>query len=330
MAKTEASEALRTGLRGPIVAMTTPFDDDLAVDTEGLRVLTQFYNESGVAGVVAAGSSGEFFSLTAEERKRVIETVAEASDDETMVLAGCAHTGTRQATDFVRFSEDVGVDGVLVSPPYYAFSGFEGVKRHFETISEKTDVGICVYFSSTALQFSEIGEFVEERRACPKEMEDLAAIPNVGAIKDASGNYGFHKDVVQKLGGEDGEIAVMGSNGMEYHFWGHLAGSRTFLSGLGNIWPSVEVEFFDRLEDGDFAGAQQIVDGIERDYLHTTTRRIGARKYWPALKAMQEMRGLPGGPSRLPLLDVDDREREELTAMIERTGLGTGTPSFLE
>lgn len=330
MTRTEASEALRTGLRGPIVAMTTPFDEDVEVDTEGLRTLTRFYNESDVKGVVAAGSSGEFFSLTAEERKHVIETVVEASDDDTLVLGGCAHTGTMQATDFVEFSEDVGVDGVLVSPPYYAFSGFEGVKRHFERISEETDVGICVYFSSSALQFSEIAGFVEERRACPEEMKELAAIPNVGAIKDASGDYGFHKDVVQELGGEDGEIAVMGSNGMEYHLWGHLAGSRTFLSGLGNIWPGVEVEFFERLEDGDFDGAQRIVNDIERDYLHTTTRRIGARKYWPALKAMQEMRGLPGGPSRLPLIEVDDREREELAAMIDRTGLGTESPSVLE
>lgn len=326
MTKTDASEAIRTGLRGPIVAMTTPFHDDLSVNYDGLRELSRFYKNSDIGGVVAAGSSGEFFSLNAEERKKVITTVAEECKDDLLVLGGCAHSGTQQAVEFVRHSESVGADGVLVSPPYYAFSGFEGVKRHFQRISEQTDIGICVYFSGTTLQFPTIRDIVNERRSCPNEMRELAAIPNVGALKDASGNYGFHKDITEALDGPDGEMAIMGSNGMEYHLWGHLAGSRTFLSGLGNIWPSIEVEFFEKLINGDFDGARRIVNDIERDYLHTTVFEIGRGKYWPAVKTLLDMRNLPGGPSRLPMIDITPRERDVLESFVERHGLPTSSP----
>lgn len=326
MTKTDASEAIRTGLRGPIVAMTTPFHDDFSVNYGGLRELTRFYNNSDIGGVVAAGSSGEFFSLTAEERKEVIKTVVDESDDDVLVLGGCAHSGTQQAAEFVRHSESVGADGVLVSPPYYAFSGFEGVKRHFQRISEQTDIGICVYFSGTTLQFPTISNIVKERRSCPGELRELAAIPNVGALKDASGDYGFHKDITEALDGPDGEMAIMGSNGMEYHLWGHLAGSRTFLSGLGNIWPSVEVDFFEKLINGDFEGAQKIVNDIERDYLHTTVFEVGPGKYWPAVKALLDIRGLPGGPSRLPMIDTTPAERNMLESFVERHDLPTEPP----
>lgn len=323
MARTEASEWLRKNLRGPVVAMTTPMNEDRSVDTEGLRELTRFYNESGIEWIAVGGSTAEFFSLSDEERRHTIRTVVEESDEDTNVLAGCQHSGTQLALDLVQFAEDEGADAVMVQPPYYSFSGFEGIKRHFQRISDESDIGICVYFSGSNLRFPEIAGFIEESRSCPPQMKELAAIPNVGAFKDSTGNYGFHKDVVEELDGPDGDAAIMGSNGMEYHLWGYESGSRTFLTGLGNIWPSVEVEFFEALENGNRARAVDIVDSIERDYLHTTKfgDALGPGKYWVAVKALQEMQGLPGGPVRLPLVGLTDAERDALKAMLQRTGL---------
>lgn len=323
MARTDASEWLRQNLRGPVVAMTTPMHDDQSIDYEGLRQLTRFYNESGIKWVAVGGSTGEFFSLTDEERRRAIETVVDESDDDTHVMAGCQHSGTGLALDLVQFAEGVGADAAMVQPPYYSFSGWEGIMQHFKLISEKSDIGICVYFSGSNLRFPEISEFISESRSCPSKMKELAAIPNVGAFKDSTGDYGFHKDIVKALDGPEGKAAIMGSNGMEYHLWGHDAGSRTFLTGLGNVWPSVEVEFFDALENGNRDRAVEIVDTMERDYLHTTKfgDALGAGKYWVAVKALQEMQGLPGGPVRLPLVNLTEDERQALRDMMVRTGL---------
>jgi 4-hydroxy-tetrahydrodipicolinate synthase len=323
MTKTEASEWLRTNMRGPVVAMTTPMNEDRSIDYNGLRKLTEFYNDSGIRWVAVGGSTAEFFSLTMDERRQCIQTVVETSDDDTHVLAGCQHSGTRLALDLVRFSEKVGADAVMVQPPYYSFSGFRSIKKHFEKISEHSNIGICVYFSGSNLRFPELSGFTEESRSCPPEMEELAAIPNVGAFKDATGDYGFHKDIVRALDGPDGQAAIMGSNGMEFHLWGHESGSRSFLTGLGNVWPSVEVEFFEALEDGRRDRAVEIVNEIEREYLHTTKfgDALGPGKYWVAVKALQEMQGLPAGPVRLPLLNLTTQERDALERMVHNTGL---------
>lgn len=323
MAQTEASEWLRTNLRGPVVAMTTPMNEDLSIDTEGVRELTRFYNRSGIDWIAVGGSTGEFFTMSNEERKHVIETVVEASDKDTYVMAGCQHSGTQLALELVQFAEEVGADAVMVQPPYYSFSGWEGILHHFERISEKSDIGMCVYFSGSNLRFPELAGFTKERRECPDEMKQLAAIPNVGAFKDSTGNYGFHKDIVTALDGPDGDAAIMGSNGMEYHLWGHDAGSRTFLTGLGNVWPSVEVEFFECLQEGNRERAEELVNTIERDYLNTTKfgDALGPGKYWVAVKELQEMQDLPAGPVRAPLLNLTDNERSALEEMVERTGL---------
>lgn len=323
MAKTEASEWLRKNLRGPVVAMTTPMNDDRSIDTEGLRELTQFYNRSGVDWIAVGGSTGEFFSMTDEERKHVIETVVKKSDNKTNVMAGCQHSGTQLTIDLVEFAQNIGADAAMVQPPYYSFSGWKGILRHFEKVSEVSEIGICVYFSGSNLRFEEISRFIKEKRECPEEIIGLAEIPNVGAFKDSTGNYGFHKDIVEELDGPDGKAAIMGSNGMEYHLWGHESGSRTFLTGLGNVWPSVEVEFFEAVEDGEVEYARELVNSIERDYLNTTKfgDDLGPGKYWVAVKELQEMQGLPAGPVRTPLLNLTDEERTAIEQMVKRTGL---------
>ena len=149
-------------------------------------------------------------------------------------------------------------------------------------------------------------------------MLDLAAIPNVGAFKDASGNYGWHRDIILGLDGPNGEAAVIGSDGMGYHLWGHKYGSRCYLTGLGNVWPKIEVDFYNKLESGDEKGALDIVTRYELDYL-CTTKATG--RYWSCLKFFLDQIGLPGGPMRPPVLDVAEQDQKNLLDMAKRTGL---------
>ena len=318
MTKTEASQALKKALRGPVVAMTTPFNRDLSLDLGGLRALTSFYVEQGIPNVIAAGSTGEFFSLTDEERRAVIRTVVDESAGRMTVIGCCAHSGTAMAVELAQFCHEIGCDGIMVTPPYYSFSGFEGMKRHYEIISDSAPIGIVVYFSGSVLRFPEIQSVVKEAWACPPQLKELAAIPNVGAMKDASGSYGFHRDICRALDGPDGVLAVMGSDGMSYHLWGYMWGSRCFLTGLGNVWPKPEIEFFARLEEGDPSGAQRIVDEREIEYLRATK---ATGKYWPCVKYLLNELDLPGGYMRPPLLDLNEEEKRRMDEMCTKTGL---------
>ena len=89
MNKSEVSKKLKQALVGPVVAMTTPFKSDLSLDLDGLRKLTDLYAESGIKNVIAAGSTGEFYSLTDEERKTVIRTVVEQNAGRMTVIGCC-------------------------------------------------------------------------------------------------------------------------------------------------------------------------------------------------------------------------------------------------
>ncbi len=318
MSQTAASERLRTSLRGPVEAMATPFKDDLSLDLDGLKRLTDLYIEGGITNVIVAGSTGEFFSMTDEERREVIASVVEQSAGRMTVIAGCAHSGTQLTVALAQHAKDVGADGAMVTPPYYSHSGFAGIKRHFEIVSESVDIGIVVYFSGSVLRFPAVSGVVREDFVCPPEMIELADIPNVGAFKDASGNYGFHRDVCVALDGPEGRIAVMGSDGMSYHLWGHTFGSRCYLTGLGNIWPRVEADFFSKLGSGDTDGAREIVVQKELPYL-AATKATG--KYWACVKTLLDMIGEPGGPMRPPLLDLNDEEKAAMRRMAKAAGL---------
>ena len=302
---------LRDKLRGPIVAMTTIFKDDYTLDLDGIHRLTEFYVEQGILTVIVAGSTGEFFSLSDEERKRVIRAVVQAADGRLTVIAGTAHSGTQLTIDLTKFAQDNGADGAMVTPPYYRNDGFEGLQRHYDLVTKATDIGIVIYFSGAVLPK------VADILAKPELMLPLIESGNghVAGFKDASGNFAFYRDVSLLL---RGQVAVMGSGGMNYFLYGQRFGSSCCLTGLGNIWPKWELEFCEALDKGDFSTADRIVTEKDLPYLKATT---ATGRYWACLKALQEMSGLPGGKMRPPLLDCTVDQREQLRAACTEIGL---------
>ncbi len=318
MNKTKAAQELREKLQGPTVAMTTPFHEDYSVDYEGLKQLTQLFIDGGMPNVIVAGSTGEFFSMDDEERKKVIKTVVDAADGKMTVIGCAAHSGTQLTINLTEYCKDIGCDGVMVTPPYYSFSGLEGLKKHYQMISDAVDIGIVLYFSGSVLRFPAVNGMVREDFLCPQEFKELLSIPSIGAMKDASGHYGWHRDICRELEGNMG-IRVMGSDGMSYHLWGHQWGSRCFLTGLGNIWPEYEVDFYNKCLKGNFEGARKIVAEFELPYLHATK---ATGKYWSAVKFLLNEEGLPGGGYvRPPLLDLNEEDEKNVRAMAKSTGL---------
>ncbi len=319
MAKTKAAQELREKLQGPTVAMTTPFNDDFSIDFEGLKRLTRLFVDGGIPNVIAAGSTGEFYSMTDEERRQVIKTIVDEADGKMTVIGTAAHSGTHLAIELAQYCKDIGCDGVMVTPPYYTFSGIEGLKKHYNMIGEAVDIGIVLYFSGSVLRFPVVSGMVREDFICPPEFKELLSIPYIGAMKDASGNYGWHRDISRELEGNLG-VRVMGSDGMSYHLWGHQWGSRCFLTGLGNIWPKYEVDFYAKMEKGDTEAAQKIVAELELPYLQATK---ATGKYWSAVKFLLNEEGLPGGIVRPPLLDLNAQDQRNVWAMAKQTGLAT-------
>lgn len=223
------------------------------------------------------------------------------------VIAGCAHSGSQLALDMTRFAEDVGADGAMITPPYYDFSGFEGLQRHYELVAAHTSLGIVVYFSGAVL--TKVTDVI----ANPVLLATLCQIPHLVGFKDSTGNYAFYRDVSLML---KDKVAVMGSGGKGYYLWGHVFGSPCSLAGIGNIGPDVELRFHAALARGDRATAEQMVIDLDLPYL-----AAARNNYFGAVKAMLDMAGLPGGPVRPPLVDWKPDAKRLLQEVVEGLGL---------
>ena len=310
---------LRDRLQGPVVAMTTHFHDDLSLDLDAMKRLTEYYMEQATPTVIVTGSTGEFFSLSDEERKQtqraVIDTVRAAGSSMT-VIAGVSHSGSLQTIELARYAQDIGADGVMVTPPYYGTNGggFPVIQHHFDTVTRAIDIGVVIYFSGAVLWQ------VQDVIANPTMMLNLVAACNgrAAGFKDATGNFAFYRAHSQLL---QGTVATMGSSGMSYYLWGFDFGSPCFLTGLGNIWPQREIEFYQHLKAGRRDEALRIVRDQDGPYITATK---ATRRYWACVKALQEMVGLPGGKMRPPLVDCTPEQREVLRQVCTEIGLLTG------
>ena len=168
-----------------------------------------------------------------------------------------------------------------------------------------------------SLQCVELTKYAEGVIANPRLMLGLVESCNghAGGFKDGSGNYTFYRSHSELLAGK---VATMGSSGMRYYLWGFDFGSPCFLTGVGNIWPKWEIDFYQHLVEGRRAQALKIVKEQDIPYADVT---IGTKRYWSCVKALQEMAGLPGGPMRPPPMDCTPEQRDELRRVCTLAGL---------
>ena len=307
-------EELRDRLRGPVVAMTTHFKDDYSLDLGGMRRLTEYYVEQQVPTVIVTGSTGEYGALEDEERRAVQKAVIDTAGGSGMtVIAGIADMASLKCVEHARAAEQLGADGAMLTPPLAATNGggFPLLQHHYDTVTSATEIGIVIYFSGAVLWQ------VQEVIARPELMLDLVDACNghAAGFKDSSGIFPFYRQHSQLL---RGKVATMGSAGMNYYLWGFDFGSPCFLTGLGNIWPKWEIDFYHHLVEGRREEAVKIVKEKDVPYLEATVR---TKRYWACVKALQEMVGLPGGKMRPPLVECTAEQRQELRRAGTEAGL---------
>ncbi|MDP6778105.1 MAG: dihydrodipicolinate synthase family protein [Candidatus Latescibacteria bacterium] len=307
-------EELRAKLQGPVVAMTTHFSDDGSIDLDAMRRLTEFYVQESVPTAIVTGSTGEFGALTDEERRAVQRAVIDTAQGSSMtVIAGVSDMASLRCIEHTKAAEQLGASGAMLTPPLAGTNGggFPMLQHHYDVVTSAIEIGIVIYFSGAVMWQ------VHDIIAQPELMLDLvdSCNGNAAGFKDASGDFPFYRRHSELL---KGKVATMGSAGMNYYLWGHEFGSPCFLTGLGNIWPKWEIEFYNHLVEGRRDEAVKIVNQKDLPYL-AVTKETG--RYWACVKALQEMVGLPGGKMRPPLAECTPAQREELRRVCTECGL---------
>src|SRR6476660_2719655 len=137
-------DTLRNKLSGVIAFPITPFKSDLSLDLPGLHENLTKLLEHPITAIVAAGGTGEMYSLTPAEYTRVIELTVHAIEGRVPVIAGVGF-GQRLGIEMAQAAEKAGADGVLAFPPYYPNADEEGLLEYYRSIAASTELGMLIY-----------------------------------------------------------------------------------------------------------------------------------------------------------------------------------------
>ena len=175
--------------KGAIVAIITPFKDG-KVDEESYRQLIEFQIENGTSAIVPCGTTGESATLNLEEHARVIDIAVEAVNKRVPVIAGTGGNSTSEAIELTAHARKVGADATLQVTPYYNKPTQEGLYQHFKAIAKAVPLPQVLYNVPSRTSVNML----------PETVARLAKLPEVVAIKEASGNLGQMADIVRLTG----------------------------------------------------------------------------------------------------------------------------------
>ncbi len=231
-------------LRGCGTALVTPFARDGAVDEGALRRLVDWQIDEGIHFLVPCGSTGEAATLTAAEHRRVVEIVVEQARGRVPICAGAGSNDTQRAVALSREMQAAGATHLLHVSPMYNKPPQRGLVAHFRAIAEAVDLPIVIYNVP-----GRTGGNIEARTTL-----ELAEVPNIIAVKEASGNLTQIGDIIH---GRPREFSVLsGDDSLTLAVM--AAGGDGVISVISNATPRAMAELTDRMAAGDLAGAREI------------------------------------------------------------------------
>ena len=283
-------------LEGVFVPNVTPFKDG-EIDEPSLRKLVDYLVGGGATGLVPCGTTGESATLSHDEHIEVIRVAVEQAAGRIPIVAGIGTNDTRETIGLLERAEMLDVQGYLVVCPYYNRPNQEGIIEHFRAVAEVTDRPIVIYNIP-----ARTGRNIEVNT-----VSDLARIPNVLGIKDASGDINQAMSIIARtknfsiLSGED-----------------HLLFPICCLGGQGGIMASAHVlpglflEMVESAAAGDLAEARR----LHYHLLPLVKVMFKEPNPAPAKAAMKLMGVISSDEMRLPLLSVSAACREDIAGVL--------------
>lgn len=286
--------------RGVLPAIITPFKEDYSLDEEGLRRNIEFLGETGIAGIVPCGTTGESATLTFEEHKRVVEIAVECS--KVPVVAGTGSNNTKEAIDLTKHAADVGADAALLIAPYYNRPNDRGLLEHFKVIAEKCDIPLILYNIP-----KRTGTDIR-----PDLVAKLAKVKNIIGIKEASGSLSQVSAVIEQTR-SNGFTVLSGDDDLTLPIMS--LGGAGVISVIANVAPRKTVAMVDAMARGDLAQAQkmhyELAPLVRSMFLETNPIPV---------KTAYGIMGLAAGPLRLPLAPLAEEKEKILREIIGRMG----------
>ncbi len=288
---------------GSGVAMVTPFQENGAVDYEGLRRLTDYHIEHKTDAIIVCGTTGESATMTMEEHMEAVNVVAEQADGRIPVIAGAGSNDTAAAIQLSQEAEKSGVDGLLLVTPYYNKATQNGLIKHYTKIAESVDIPIILYNvpSRTGVNI------------LPDTAVTLAkTCSNIVGIKEASGNISQVADLAAKA---DGCLDIYSGNDDQILPLLALGGVGV-ISVTANIIPDDTHDLVQEFFDGDIEGSRKLQLKV-MELCHALFCEVNPI---PVKKATQLM-GMTNGVVRLPMTEMEEKNVERLVKAMREYGI---------
>lgn len=286
---------------GCATAIATPFTES-GVNYEEFGRLIDFQIEEGIDALVVCGTTGESATMTDEERKETFKFAVEKVAGRVPVIIGTGSNCTRTAIELTKYAESIGADGALVVTPYYNKATQGGLIEHYKAIASNTSLPIIVYSVPSRTGVNVL----------PSTCLELSKIPNIVAIKEASGNLSQVAEIAALCGdnltiysGNDDQILPVLS-----------VGGKGVISVLSNVAPKKASKMVHDYLSGNFEAAKKAqLESISLiNALFCEVNPI-------PVKAALNMLGYTFGAPRLPLTPLSKKNATVLRQELQNYGL---------
>lgn len=288
--------------RGTYTVLITPLTaDGKQVDVPALQRLVSWQIEEGIHGLIPLGSTGEFLSLTRDERQLVIETCIASAAKRVPVLIGTGAEWTDECVALSKEAQTMGADGVMIIPPFYSSPTPDELFEHYRKVGEAISIPIMVYNNPATANVD----------LTPPLVERLSHIDNCCYIKESTLEVTRVRDIIELCG--DRMTVFAGILGYE-SLW---LGAQGWVAVCSNLIPKMSARLFELVAD------DKNMDEALALYkkMLPIVKWVGGHRYVAASKDALGMMGLPVGQPRAPRLPLPAADAADLKRELERLGL---------
>ena len=286
-------------IAGIFPALTTPYREDGSVAVERFKANISRYNQTGVAGYVVLGSTGESVLLSSSEGEALLAAGKEAAAPGKILLAGTGAESTAETIARTKRAAAFGYDAALVKTPYYYKPAYkaEVFLRHYRAVADASPIPVLLYsvpiFTGITLETPEILTLAEQ--------------PNIVGIKDSSGVV---QRVVEVVGGAPKQFRVL-TGGAAVIYPALCAGARGAILALASALPEKCVSIYDHWRSGRHDEALSLQQRVA-----VASKAVVSENGIAGLKYAMDLRGYAGGLPRLPLLPLAEEKKRQIAEVI--------------
>jgi len=283
------------GIYTPVI---TPYRDDFSIDYERLAEIVDFLIESGVHGIISAGTTGEYYAQSMQERFELMKFIKQQVKGRSCYIVGTGATRTEDSLEYARAAVEVGADAILVTTPPYAIPTERENALHALAIDEVANLPIMLYNYPDRMG-AHMGE---------EYLDLVSASSNFCAIKESTGD----PNRLHLLAREYPNIQLscgMDDQALEFFVWG----VHSWVCAGSNFAPEIHLALYQAcVLEGDFDKGRKIMSTMMP--LMAVLEQGG--KFIQCVKHGMSARDLPAGPPRKPLQSLDEDDRRSLDEVI--------------